>query len=114
MNQKNQTNEYALEIANNIWAQLGGNRFGVMVGAKILTLVNSCNGDRGLSFEIGKNAGGIKNIKILYIPGSDSYDVIFYGSDGKIKERYNDVYCDRLIDLFEKETGLYATLYPRN
>lgn len=30
-----------------------------------------------------------------------------------VKARYDNVYCDQLMDTFEEATGLYVTLYPR-
>ena len=59
--------------------------------------------------------------------GKDLYDVVF-GRKGMKKDKdlgfsipnyselntFDDIYSDMLMDLFEKETGLFLTLNPRN
>lgn len=99
------------EVANTIYAQIGGGRFSMMTGAKNFMALNEQLG--GLSFKLPRMSGIKVNYVKIVLNGSDLYDVTF----GKIvKDKYTiisehkDIYCDMLEDLFEKETGLYTHL----
>ena len=73
----NYTEEEARQIAGTIWQQLGGGRFGVMVGAKNLGYIRTDEGI-ALSFKFMRNKSGMTNIKIVYDEGLDLYNMIFY------------------------------------
>ena len=92
-------------------AQLGGNKFVVMTGAKDFTV-----SDTGLSFKIGRNCKGINAVKID-LNWMDLYDMEFMTirQKGGVPEitrlaTANDVYCDMLQDVFTENTGLYTHL----
>ena len=95
-------------IANEIYRQLGGNRFRVMTGAK-----NMVSHEFALSMKIGRNKTNA-NFMVVELNGNDLYDVTFakvtkMGEMKSVRE-YNDVYNDMLVSLFESHTGMYTTL----
>ena len=96
-----------MEIAINILAQLGGNKFRVMTGAK-----NFLGGEDHLQFSLprGFASKGINKVKVTLLP-SDTYKVEFLKFvpktlDVKTIAAYEGVYCDDLQRIFTKETGL--------
>jgi hypothetical protein len=108
----NTTSAPSLEVANTILAQLGGRRFLMMTGARNLTAdVNS------LKFRLPTRLAkdGINCVKVTLDP-SDTYTVTFYkiGRAPKFEVTVvyetNDIYCDSLVELFERKTGVYTHL----
>ena len=101
------SNSNNMEIAETIFAQLGGTyRLVVMAGAKNFLALES-----GASFKMGKNASGITHMRITLDP-SDTYTVCFqrvWGTKVTEKGTHTGIYCDMLKTLFEKETGMYLT-----
>ena len=96
-----------MSIAQTILQQLGGNRFIMMTGAK-----NLLNNITGLTFKIMRNAKGVTHVKITLTP-LDLYHVEFIkirGTNISTVSEFDNVYCDQLVKLFEKETGLYTHL----
>lgn len=102
------------QIATTILEQLGKNRFIVMTGAKNLIGLKS-----GLSFKIGRNAGNVNHVEIVYDQGSDLYDMKFervsvskktYEVSRKLIAEYKQVYADQLQALFTEATGMYTSL----
>ena len=104
-----------LTVAKTILEQLGGNRFRAMTGAK-----NFLGADYSLTFSLpgggGFTKGGINKVVIELTP-MDVYTVTFYRmrrSKGtllaKVVSKFEDVYCDGLRSLFERETGLATSL----
>lgn len=94
-------------VANEILRQLGGNRFATMTGAKNLVAI-----ENGLTLKLGRNASGITHLTVTLDP-SDTYTVRFQRVHGrKITEKgtHEGIYCDMLVPLFEKETGLATSL----
>jgi hypothetical protein len=112
MNNTTQNTEY-MTVANTILAQLGGNRFRAMTGAS--NLVGSPDGRGQLSFRLpgkGFARNGI-NLVIITLETSDTYTVEFkriWGTKIKKVNKYEDVYCDMLREIFEEETGLRTSL----
>lgn len=93
------------QIAQTILKQLGGGKFAVVTGAK-----NFVGGNRALSFTLPSNfcKNGVNRVKVQ-LEWNDTYTVTFSKVWGKkVTEfgRFEDVYCDELQDLFERETGL--------
>mgnify|MGYP000906379779 CR=1 FL=1 len=106
---ENIINKYLLSesVSNDIYSQLGGNKFIAMTGAKNLILSNN-----SLSMRLPKAKNGINYVKII-LNSSDTYDLEFgrvNGLDYKVKKIIKDVYVNKLIDVFEEETGLYTSL----
>lgn len=89
-------------IAQTILAQLGGNRFLAMTGAKQLVDLGN-----GLQFAIGRGAKNKANKVVIRLEG-DVYRVTFYNIRGvNFKEcgEFGTVYADRLAALFTEQTG---------
>ena len=95
-------------IANEIYRQLGGNRFRVMTGAK-----NMVSHEFALSMKIGRNKTNA-NFMVVELNGNYLYNVTFakltkMGEMKSVKE-YENVYNDMLVSIFESHTGMYTTL----
>ena len=95
-------------IANEIYRQLGGNRFRVMTGAK-----NMVSHEFALSMKIGRNKTNA-NFMVIELNGNDLYNVTFakLTKMGEMKsvKTYDNVYNDMLVSIFESHTGMYTTL----
>ena len=95
-------------IANEIYRQLGGNRFRVMTGAKMMVST-----ENGIRMRIGRNKTNA-NFMEVSLNSLDLYDVTFakltkMGEMKSVKE-YENVYNDMLVSIFESHTGMYTTL----
>lgn len=98
------------EIAKTIFEQIGGNKVLVMTGAKVFA------GKDSLILKMPHS----KYLTIKLDIGKDLYEVSYVsrrlwgGIDGNGYEKElgkaTDVYCDQLIDVCEKMTGLYFHL----
>lgn len=108
--------EYAKEIVQTIYVQLGGNKFTTMTGAKLSYSIN--NKDQPVlhcklpaDIKIRKN---INLVLITYNIGLDLYEYTFMNTrkdaESQIIRQINDVYAEDLIPLFEQETGIYCYL----
>ena len=98
-----------MRVAEEILRTLGGNKFRVMTGAK-----NFAGTDDSLRMRIGRNKSSSNYLKITS-NSLDLYDVYFsrvtkMGSERSVTE-YNNVYCDSLVEVFEKHTGMYTKLF---
>ena len=95
-------------IANEIYRQLGGNRFRVMTGAKMMVST-----ENGIRMRIGRNKTNA-NFMEVSLNGLDLYDVTFakLTKMGEMKsvKTYDNVYNDMLVSIFESHTGMYTTL----
>jgi hypothetical protein len=101
------------EIAETILEQLGGiGRLRMFTAA-----YNFIDHDKGISFKFD-NVTKIKinYFKVVYDEGGDLYNLEFGFIRGlnykKVKEM-EGIYFDQLMDVFESETGMYLTLFPR-
>ena len=86
-----------------ILQQLGGRMFIAMTGAKLM-----CDGDYKLIAKI-KGSKKVNHIEIS-LNGKDLYDIRFCkirSLDLVTDYTMNDIYCDQLVDIIEKETGLF-------
>ncbi len=100
-----------MTVANGILAQLGGNQFIAMTGAKNLL------GDKAsLQFRLPRGAKGGCNAVKVTLDVTDTYTVVFY----KIGRGTYDVtelasvsmvYIDTLRAIFESHTGLRTRLF---
>ena len=98
-----------MSIANEIYRQLGGNKFAVMTGAK-----NFIDLENGIRMKIGRNKTNHNWMEVT-LNSLDLYDVAFakltkLGERKSLKE-YKNVYNDSLVELFETHTGMYTKLY---
>lgn len=100
-----------MTTAQTILAQIGGNRFLAMTGAKNLIGDNSM-----LRFDLPRGAAKNKANKVqITLEASDTYRVDFIRYDARKLEcqtvgTVSDVYADNLRDVFTAATGLYCTL----
>jgi hypothetical protein len=100
-----------MTVAQTILAQLGGNKFIAMTGAK-----NFVGGDRVLNFTLPGGRGfckeGINRVRIE-LTDMDDYTVTYMRVRGmKLKtiEKSEGIYCDNLRSNFERVTGLRTSL----
>ena len=97
-----------MSVAKTILSQLGGNKFAAMTGAK-----NFVDCGDALSMRIGRNKTSSNYLKIT-LNMMDLYDVRFSRVSLKGGERsvteYNNIFNDQLVEVFEKHTGMYASL----
>jgi|TARA_B100001079_G_scaffold27204_1_gene20715 hypothetical protein len=98
-----------MRVAETILEQLGGNKFCMMTGAK-----NLGGTENSLSMRIGRNSSNSNYLKIT-LNMMDLYDVKFSKLTRKFEEKsvteYNDVFCDSLVEVFERHTGMYTKLF---
>lgn len=100
-----------MEIATTILNQMGGTgRLGVMIGAK-----NFAASQRAVQFRFG--AQRRFNFCKVALNGDDTYTMeisrVANGKTGIKKTNVNHfetVYCDQLVELFERTTGLHLSL----
>ena len=95
-------------IANEIYRQLGGNRFRVMTGAK-----NMVSTENGIRMRIGRNKTNANYMEVV-LNSMDLYDITFAKvtrmGEMKSVRTYDNVYNDMLVSLFESHTGMYTSL----
>lgn len=99
-------------VAATILEQMGGaSRIATMTGAR-----NFLYSDNSVSWAWPARGKKANRIQITLLP-SDTYRVVFthYSQRFGVIEiaRFDDVYCDSLMDLFEETTGLYLTFGRR-
>ena len=96
------------DVANEIYRQLGGNRFRVMTGAK-----NMVSFEKGIGMKIGRNKTNANYMEIS-LNSLDLYDITFAkvtrNFEMKSVKTYDNVYNDMLVSLFESHTGMYTSL----
>lgn len=101
---------FTKEMADTILAQLGGNRFIAMTGAKHFMFDAKAS---NLTFKIPTAKDGINLVKVTYNAGRDDYTMEFLsfrGVDVKSKGRVDSVYADQLQSIFTQYTGLHTSL----
>jgi len=95
-------------VANEIYRQLGGNRFRVMTGAK-----NMVSTENGIRMRIGRNKTNANYMEVV-LNSMDLYDITFakVTKMGEMKsvKTYDNVYNDMLVEIFESHTGMYTSL----
>ena len=95
-------------IANEIYRQLGGNKFRVMTGAKMMVST-----ENGIRMRIGRNKTNANYMEIT-LNDLDLYDITFAkvtkNFEMKSVKGYDNVYSDMLVSIFESHTGMYTTL----
>ena len=95
-------------VANEIYRQLGGNRFRVMTGAK-----NMVSTENGIRMRIGRNKTNANYMEVV-LNSMDLYDITFAKvtrmGEMKSVRTYDNVYNDMLVSLFETHTGMYTSL----
>lgn len=97
-----------MQIAQTILAQLGGNKFVAMTGAKSFVGI-----ENGLMFMLPRGAKNKANKVRITLTPADLYKVEFMkirGVELKTISAHEEIYCDMLQELFTKETGLETRL----
>jgi hypothetical protein len=99
-----------LSVAQTILAQLGGNRFIAMTGAKSFV-----GGPTFLGFTIPRNSSPANRVTVTYQPGRDLYSMSFIktsrgGLDSKEVQRFDGLYADQLRPTFTQVTGMETSL----
>lgn len=90
-----------LAVAETIFSQLGGKgRLVMFVGAR-----NFAGNETSAQFQFPSPHGGPTKCHVKLEP-SDTYTVTF-SRGSKITSVHDDIYCDQLVDLFERQAGLY-------
>lgn len=96
-----------LNVAANILAQYGGNKFRAMTGAHSFTASKEKGG--ALTMKIPKTYGatkGVKYVKTVHDPATDTYDVHFMGRTGDTKHLSTGIHASELQSHFKHHTGL--------
>lgn len=98
-----------LPVAHTIRAQLGGDRFALMTGAR-----DFVGGDRMLQFRLprGMARHSINSVRVT-LEQNDTYTVVFYairGTKFRTVDTFETVYADNLRSIFENRTGLKVSL----
>ena len=94
-------------IAQTIYNQFGGHKAMYMIGANNMTYDTNAFMFR---FKMCKKF----NHCTITLNSNDLYDVRFckiWGCDIKRDVTFNDVYCDKLVKLFEEQTQLNTVLF---
>ena len=95
-------------IANEIYRTLGGNRFRVMTGAKMMVST-----ENGIRMRIGRNKTN-ENYMEVGLNSMDLYDItcakVTRMGEMKSVKTYDNVYNDMLVEIFESHTGMYTSL----
>ena len=103
----------ALQTAETIFQQMGGKRkLTFMVGAKDFTYGNDPALEQVKATFKFKLCSTANTVEVTYHRCPDVYTVKFFkvkrnGVWGLPVSEHTHIYCDQLIELFEKETGLF-------
>jgi hypothetical protein len=96
-----------MQVANQILAQLGGNRFLTMTGSK-----NLVGGERYLQMKLARNSSKANLLRIT-LDANDTYTVEFSrfrNLDVFPVHALAGVYADQLAEIFTRTTGLDTRL----
>jgi hypothetical protein len=98
-------------VASTILSQMGGQRrLVMMIGANTFVRYNT---PPGVSFKYPnrhKPSKGGNFVKLTFNEGLDLYDMEFKylrGYKARTVKTYSGVYADQLVEIFERQTGLY-------
>ena len=109
-----------MDIATEIFNQLGGKMFAAMTGSKIIEIDTD-----SITFKLIRNKSKANELKIV-LNGADLYDISFvkhsypklnkttwkYTNEKvEIIREYKDMFCDQLQAIFTETTGLYTRIY---
>jgi hypothetical protein len=100
---------FTKENADTIIAQLGGNKFRAMTGAKSF-MFNAA--EKSLSMRIGRNSKSVNYVKIT-LTAMDLYNVEYgriHGMKYTVKSTDTELYNDMLCASFERNTGMATSL----
>lgn len=92
-----------MTIANTILNQIGWHSL-VMIGAKGFLALEA-----GVQMKVGKNAKSVKAIVVELAP-NDTYTMKFYQNLMQEPRTVSEIYCDKLNEVIEQETGMATSL----
>ena len=93
------------QIASTILSQLGGSKISAFIGAKHFIAI-----ENGLQINFKAKSKNKSNVVRIILTPDDLYKVEFAYSRGMnyyVRSEFDGIYCGQLIELFEKETGLF-------
>lgn len=101
------------EIAKTILAQLGGNKFAAMTGARSFS-----SGNRSLGMRLPRTPKGCFTGLRIELTDMDDYRLVFLKQAGSfakgdfriVEHEVTGIYCENLADAFEDATGLRTKL----
>jgi len=98
------------QIALNILDQMGGRgRIATMLGTK-----RFFSYDDGVAFSFSNKKRSAPNQVKITLDPSDTYTMTFLrvsrNGDFKEKGRFTRIYADQLVEIFERQTGLFLSL----
>lgn len=97
------------DVARVILQQMGGlGRLQAMLGAK-----NFTSTENSVQFRWPNKERARGNAVKITLQPSDTYDMEFFnlsGSSAKSVKKYDDIYADKLVDVFEKQTGWFLSI----
>lgn len=103
--------EYTFPVAMTILEQMGGIRkLQAFTGAHSFV-----RGEVDVTFQWPMQARSKPNALKVTLTPADTYTLTFYriakGYDPPVVlSTFDDIYCDQLVEIFERETGLYLSL----
>lgn len=100
----------SIHVAETILRQLGGRRFIAMTGAKHFLTLSAP--EQGVTFKLPLKGKGPNYWKIRLTAADDYTIETFYGRGLNLTplQTFTGIYCDQLVEVFERETGLVTKL----
>lgn len=99
----------ASQIGKTILEQMGGSRrLQMMIGAQQIILL-----PKGVGIKWPNKQRSRGNYVEVILQPNDTYDMTFYNVSVKAKKavkKFNDVYAEDLVSIFEKYTGWYLRM----
>ena len=103
--------EQANVVAQTIAQQMGGTgRLSMFTGAH--TFLSAAEEEGALSFKFPRPSAGKPNFLKITLTYADTYKMEFgsiHGLNYKVIKRIDGVFCSDLVEIFERETGLYLS-----
>lgn len=93
------------QVPETILQQLGGKRFMVMTGSKVDNVT-----EISILLKLGCGAK-VTKFEVILKP-DDTYTVNLIAGTGvrcRVIKKIDSVYCDSLVEVFERETGFYTS-----
>ena len=96
-----------MTIQETILSQIGGPPFKFFARAKVYGFEPPMRPQEGIRIIFNRTHKKVKIIDILYLEGPDLYRMEFFNKMGEeVKPAYDEVFCDQLVELINKATGL--------
>lgn len=89
------------EVAKEIFNQLNASKVNAFPFFAYTGIKASIFSATELHLKCPRNPGNVKNVLISYEYGSDTYTIVFNGSD-----RLDDVYADAMVEIIVRKMGV--------